>query len=136
MPWLPAPGARELLRPSGTAGLGWAGLPFPSPPRESLWQRQSPPCSPQHPWVSPPTPSAARCGSVRGFGQPPLPAGGSALPVYSPRTLPAESRRETLSFALPKQAHVQVSPASLSLALPAGLRNFCRGSAGLYLPFF
>lgn len=39
------------------------------------------------------------------------------------------------SFSLPIQAYVQVSPADLSLALPVGLRNLCRGYAGPLFAF-
>lgn len=115
------------------ARLGWAGLRCPSLPLPGNRSGRGnvPPVllsilgyRPQH---------SLRCSVRFGSG---LWAASSAFPVYSPRTLPAASRREILSFALPKQAHVQVSPASLSLALPAGLRNFCRGSAGLLFAFF
>lgn len=66
MPGLPAPGARELLRASGTAGSSGgararAGAALPRESLRPLWKRQSPgspqPLAP----LSPPTPrSAAR----------------------------------------------------------------------------
>lgn len=124
MPWLPAAGARELLR--GSAGQGRAALPRES--LRQLWKRQSSRFSPRPPSVSPPTLPGfgpllgAR--SLQGFGQPPLPAGGSAFPAESSRTSPAAFRRETLSFSLvlffSSQAGLRSSFSGRSLSRPPG----------------
>lgn len=150
MPWLPAPGARELLRPGGTAGQARGCPSFPGGGSGRSARGESPVFpQPPAPFIASNTRSAARLWPLaRSRFASGLRAASGALFLCKTQGLSPQrsggksSPFRSSSFSLPKQAYVPVSPAGLSLALPAGLRNFCRWpliylffSPGLYFIF-